>query len=500
MGAVGSGPVLVHVPVDEVDGTGGPSAARTPSAAQRVVRVAGAWAGWRSRRPWLAVVALVAVVVVLTGAVVATPRLVTAHERATVLGPAAFDGAIRPATAPPQVRWSAPVDVTVPPLLAGGSVVVATGTGADDRALTGLDVVTGAVAWSVPLGVEPVPHEVRCVPVGVLVACALAPGPGRVLARSGSRPEPAQDAALLLLDPGSGAVLRRAATPGQVVSLATAPELGEDVVLASVASERLTIRRLDPRTGQVRWRADRPSSFPAAATSRVRLALGGGLVVASAEGSTVVVRAADGSRVPAPADASGTDETFLRPDGTLVRTRYRLEHVGVDVRSDLSTGEGAPWLTVRGVPVEPAVSDGSSGLVFASSSLAGGPLTGRVRAYAPGRSNPLWHALTPAREIAADVDGRVVLRAAGALVGLDAATGEAVWRRTFGLGMGSVFSDGRLVVVQRTTPDEGAVLLALDLQDGRTRWVADLPAESRAVHRLGAHLYVTTDDTLVALR
>lgn len=503
MGAAAPGPALQRVPLDEVDEANAGRGARPRTAVQNAARVAGAWSGWHARSPSRAVALLVGALVLVVGLAVATPAAVAAYERSTVLRPAAFDGAIRYAGAEPAVRWTTPVDTAVAPLLAGDTLVVATGTGPHDRSLTGLDVVTGAVRWTVPLGSSPPAQDVRCLLVAERVACTVGAeaGTGRAAVRSRTEPPgPVPAARLLLVDPRTGVVLHRGATPGNVVSVATADGLGGDVVLAAIAHDVLTIRRVEPETGRLRWEARRPSAFPASPTSRVHLQVGGGLVVATAEGSTIVVRAADGTRVPPPSDAVGTDETFLRSDGTLVRTRYRLHTVGVDVVSELSDGSGDPWLTVRGVPVEPAVSDGASGLVFTSSTLAGGPLAGRVRAYLPDRPDAVWHALTPSREIAADVAGRVVLRAAGALVGLDAGSGETVWRRTFGLGMGSVFSDGRLVVVQRTTPDEGAVLLALDLVDGRTRWVADLPHDTRTVVRLGSHLYAMTEDALAALR
>ncbi|QHT56129.1 PQQ-binding-like beta-propeller repeat protein [Cellulomonas sp. H30R-01] len=500
MGAAGPGPALQRVPLDEVDEADAGTHARPPSGFQRAARLGSAWAGWRARSPWRAVAVLVGSLGLAVTLAVTTPSLVTAHERSTVLRPGAFAGAIRTSAAP-AVRWTVTVDDRVPPLLVGDTVVVATGPGPDDRSLAGLDVVTGAVRWQRPLGADPRPAEVRCLEVQGSVACTLGPDQvdERVATRSGLAPT-RDAAALVLLDPATGEVLRRATTPGRVVSLATDDELDGDVVLAAIADGVLTIRRTDPATGEVRWVATRPSAFPAASTSRVRVSVGGGLVVATAEGSTLVVHLDDGVPVPPPADATGTDETALLSDGTLVRTRYRVHAVGVDVVSELSHGDGEPWLTTRGVPVEPTVTDGSSELVFTSSVLAGGPMGGRVRAYAPGRTDPEWHALTPAREIAVDAGGRVVLRAAGALVGLDVESGRTVWRRTFGLGMGPVFSDGRLVVVQRTSPGDGSALVALDLRSGAPEWVAPLPPGARTVVQLGAHLYVVSDDALTALR
>ena len=171
---------------------------------------------------------------------------------------------------------------------------------------------------------------------------------------------------------------------------------------------------------------------------------------------TLLLDARTGERLPRPEGAAVTDQVRLLDDGTLVRTRFRVREAGVDAVSELSTGRQDPWSTVRGSLVEPGVSDGTSGLVFTASGLTGGPLGGRVRAYAPGSTEAVWRALAPAPEVAADVAGRVVLRGGGALVGLDARTGEQVWRRSFGPTIGRTFTDGEHLVVERERRTAGS--------------------------------------------
>ena len=102
--------------------------------------------------------------------------------------------------------------------------------------------------------------------------------------------------------------------------------------------------------------------------------------------------------------------------------------------------------------------------------------------------------------MAADVAGRVVVRGGDALVGLDARTGEQVWRRSFGPTTGPTFTDGEHLVVEREAAGAVPMLTAISLDDGATVWDATLPADAPRPLRLGSHLYALGDARLVALR
>jgi outer membrane protein assembly factor BamB len=487
---------MQSVVVDEVEADGLAGVRPEPARWQDEGRRLG---GWAVRRPFLAAGVLAALTGLLVAFGLTAPALVTAQERRHVLSATAFAGAVHELDAGPSVRWSVPFDETVPPLLVGDTVVVVDGPDLQHRSLVGLDVVTGTRRWSVALAADPSPTQVRCQELDGRLVCVAGEGPPpdqRGLAPGERPPDPAP-AVLLVVEPRTGEVLASRHIEGRVVGAAT---IGGDLVVVTYWWGALAVRRMDPTTAAVRWERRDGGAVTVPAVGDVTLRTGGGLVVLTVGGSTVVLRGSTGERVRPAQRTAGTDETRMLDDGTLVRTRYRLEAVGVDVMSDLSTGEGAPWLTARGVPVEPEVSDGGSGLVFTSGALAGGPLVGRVRAYVPGRSEPVWRAFAPAREIAADVGDRVVLRVAGALVGIDARDGAQVWRRTFGLGLGDAFTDGQHLILERTTPEEGATLMALDLETGRVDWTSPLPAGTGGVVRLGGHLYAVGDDRLVALR
>ncbi len=463
---------------------------RVPSGPQRLRAASVRLAAWAAGRPVLAPVVAVLVTAVLVTVVVATPRWVNDRERAAVLGPAPFAEAVRVLDSAPQVRWSAVVDGSVAPVLAGDVVVAVSGTGPADRGLIGLDVVSGAQRWSVPLDARPAPERVLCRELDARLACVVGPVPP-----SDRGPDPEDETStLLLLDPVSGAVLARSELPGWAVATAQA---GSDLVVATYARGMLTVRRFDPSTGVARWETQRWSTFQSAGNGRIVLVAAAELVMAAGNDVTLLLDAATGERLPR---AARGEQVRLLEDGTLVRTRYRLPNAGVDAVSELSTGRGEPWQTVRGVLVEPGVSDGRSGLVFAASGLSGGPLGGRVRAYRPGSTEAAWRALMPAPVVAVDVSGRVVLRGAGVLVGLEAATGDQVWRRDFGTSLGRTFSDGRHVVVEHDVAAGVPGLTAISLDDGETVWRAPLPGGTAQVVRIGVHLYALGDDVLVALR
>jgi hypothetical protein len=467
---------------------------RVPSGPQRLRAALTRLVAWAPTRPLLATAAalVTALVVVLT--VVVAPRWVDRQERAAVLGTAPFAGAVKVFAAVPRVRWSSEVDGSVAPVLAGDVVVAAVGTPSADRGLVGLDVVSGVQRWSVPLDDTPFPERVLCQALHAGLACVVGPAPP-----SDRGPDPADStSALLLLDPGTGTVLARNDLPGWAV--ATAPA-GSHLVVATYARGMLTVRRVDPAIGVTRWETRRWSTFQSAGNARIALVAAGGLVMAMGNEVTILLDDATGERLPRPQDAARGDERRLLDDGTLVRTRYRVPSAGVDAVSELSTGRGEPWATVRGVVVEPGISDGTSGLVFATSGLSGGPLAGRVSAYRPGAPDAVWRAFTPASVVAVDAADRVVLRGGGALVGLDAATGDQLWRREFGTSLRRTFTDGRNVLVEHDRVPGGVPsLTAISLLDGERVWTTPLPADAPRALRLGMHLYALGDHVLVALR
>ncbi|WP_456825487.1 outer membrane protein assembly factor BamB family protein [Cellulomonas sp. P5_E12] len=454
---------------------------------------------WAARRPGRATSAAVVALLALAAVVVGVPRWEATQERTAVLGEARFPGAVRSLQDPPRVRWTAAVDGSVAPLLVGDVIVAMAGPSPQGRRLVGLNAVAGEQRWSVPLGEQPLPENVLCRTLVAELACVVGPAPpsDRHVLVAG---EPIHDdgtAALLVLDPTDGTVLSRSEIPGWVVATAQA---GPDLVVATYAWGMLTVRRIDPATGAARWQTQRWSTFQSASNGRVSLVAAAGLVIAAGNDVTLLLDAATGERLPRPKGSTVADQTRLLEDGTLVRTRYRLRDAGVDAVSELSTGRGQPWASVPGVLVAPATSDGTSGLVFAAGGLADQTSGGRVRAFDRASAAQEWLATAPAPEVAVDAAGRVVLRGGGGLVGLDAASGEQQWARTFGPSIGRVFTDGRRVAVEHDASDGTPMLSAVALDDGAPAWEVPLPVGTTRVVRLGGQLYAVGDDALVALR
>ncbi|WP_456845506.1 outer membrane protein assembly factor BamB family protein [Cellulomonas sp. P5_C6] len=463
-----------------------------PSGAQRL-------RGWVGRRPGRAVAVAVAVVVVLATALVGVPRWSAGRERAEVLGEAAFPGAVRALEDAPRARWSAAVDGSVTPVLVGDVIVATAGAQGEDRRLVGLDVVGGRPLWSLALPATPVPENVLCRPLDGLLACVVGPAPptDQQLLEPPDATGDEGAAAVLVVDPSDGTVLSRSTTPGWIVATAQA---GTDLVVATYAWGMLTVRRVDPATGEARWVTQRWSTFQSASNGRVSMTAAAGLVFAAGNDVTLVLDAVTGKRLPRPAGATVADQTRLLDDGTLVRTRYRLRDAGVDAVSELSTGKGATWATVQGVLAAPAASDGTSGLVFGAGGLAAQTEGGRVRAYDRATGEAVWLADAPASEVAVDAADRVVLRGGSHLVGLEAATGSQVWALSFGPSVRRTFTDGRRVVVEHETADGTPVLTAVSLDRGTDEWDMVFPIGTSRAVRLGSHLYALGDDTLVALR
>lgn len=481
-----------------LDEAGAPDDDRTRSGPERMRAGTARLSSWAARRPARAVVACVGVLAVLLTASVGVPRWAGSHERGTVLQAAPFPGAVHPLASAPRERWSATVDGSVAPVLAGDVVVVVTDVDEVGRRIVGLDVVEGDERWSLALDDALVPQTVLCRELDAQLVCVVAPPAPSDSSRLVPGPDDPEAGAsvVLRIDPADGRVLSRSEIAGWVVATA---QSGADLVVATYAWGLLAVRRLDPSTGATRWETQRWSTFHSAGSSRVRLVAAGGLLMATGNEVTLLLDASTGERVPRPRGSAVSDQVRLLGDGTLVRTRFQVRESGVDAVSELTTAS-TPATTVRGSLVEPGVSDGASGLVFTASGLTEGPVGGRVRAYAPGSADVVWQAPEAAPEVAADVAGRVVVRAGDALVGLDARTGARVWRTSLGPTTGRAFTDGERLVVERDTAGAVPVLTAVSLDDGSTLWDAPLPVDAPRPVRLGSHLYAVGDSRLVALR
>ena len=465
------------------------------SAPERLHEAAAGARTWASRRPAIAGVVSVVVAALLAVVVLAGPRWLVARERAHVLGPAAFAGAVHSLRSAPQALWTADVDGGVAPMLVGDVLVVTAGSvDAGDRRIVGLDAVSGETRWTVRLGTDPVPDAVMCRSTGTLLACVVGPAPTPDPRDLAQVPDGIVGAAALwAIDPTDGAVRSRHTIAGWVQSTAAA---GSDLVVASYAYGQLTISKMDPVTARAVWVTKRVAPARTSTNDRIRLIVGGGLVMATGNDSTILLDGATGERQAHSVEALGVDETRLTGDGTLVRVKYRLQGSAIVARSSLSTGLGKPWLTAEGSLLSVDVSDRSSGLTFTS----GGEGVDGVSAYRAGTPSQVWHTTSMATRVSVDAAGRVVLRNGGTLAGLDVGSGAVMWVRDLGGVSGPAVSDGRRMAVLTGAIDDRRVLVALDLGTGEVDWQLPLPGGTTRVVQVGTQLYALGDDVLVALR
>ncbi|WP_426592495.1 PQQ-binding-like beta-propeller repeat protein [Cellulomonas sp. McL0617] len=485
-------PAMQLVGLDE-DATDAPPPVR--SAPEHLHDVATGARSWASRRPAVASVVTVAVLALVAGVALAGPRWLTERERAAVLGPAAFVGAVATLRTIPEATWTADVNGTTAPVLVGDVLVASAGSVRHrDRRIVGLDAISGALRWTVPLGTDPQPDAIDCHPTGEVVSCLAGPAPTPDPRDLAQVPDGEVGVATLwAIDPVHGVVRSTHPVPGWIQSSAAA---GSDLVVAAYAHGRLSVSRIEPVSGRQVWQTQRFATAGTTINGRIRLVVARALVMATDNDSTLLLDAATGERQTHATDTLGIDQTRLAANGTVVRTQFRLRGPVIVASSSLSDGMGEPWLTAEGSVLSVDVSDGSSGLTFTSDGFG---LDG-VRAYRPGADQQVWQTPTQATRVSVDASDRVVVRNGGTVAGLAAEDGGVVWVRDLGAVSGPTVSDGRRVAVLSGGIDERPVLVALDLADGTLEWRLPLPAGTSRLVQLGTQLYAIGDERLVALR
>jgi len=425
------------------------------------------------RRSRLLRVVVPLAVLALAVVAVGTWRTTTAEQ-----GRLARPGAVASLAVPPGPVWE--TDAAAPRLsVLDDGTILATVTGAG---VEGHDVATGArywraldpTAWCGPAAGEtsapaPRPGVVTC-----LTGPALAPV-AHVLGPSG----PVTDAVPLGDDLGravpapDGTVLRWSRTGG-VVHLALQ----------------------DARTARVRWHREiGPDDAERTAMCRPQVA---GQAAVTVEDDLLVVRGCRLSAVLTPAgtrlDTRGdtiTTAVTARADGTYWRTTTRPpDRTG---STQLVAPDGTVRTAVTGRLLVPLVGPGRDATTWLVTTPA------RVLALdaPPGQGaeapRELWHVDLPAVQAVALADTRVVLAAGGALVALDARTGERVWSwpasgastddpgtgPDLERGVTAAFTDGATLAVVGPDPEtpRRALMVALSLDDGDVRWHAAYDAD-----------------------
>lgn len=518
---------------DLVEG-GGPGADAAPGAGSEDPR-----SGFSSRLPrlsrrtWLIVAAVVAVVAVTATAV----DRVRDHHRAELMRTSSVG--VASLAEPPEETWTLPFDVPAGPdspyldqevLVMDGLLVMPPASTQDVLDVTGagmfearpgfagivaVDPGSGEIAWRVPVEERPV-----CGPTGYdasvstdVLVCVDGPDGARqvlsVTPDGATRTRPLDLADGEQVHPGPDGIVVRTLRTGDPVGHTTCSVSRPCPPEVMAEGRALRVLAEDARTGAERW------------TSTVEFDQ----------------ELSDSCQVWHPDDTSPSDEPAWDPDLTSVSTGTESITVGgcglsatlsLDgVRLDLAAGVAHlshPWVAELGSGRFAVQGDGQESVVLDADGNTLRTLDGWVQAgrRSPDAPDDLWFAdsLSGNRYTAVRDDGSEAWRApAGArlalaardvvvmdrgnqLLGLDRATGERLWtwtnegpsaRTTF-----RTLTDGEVVAVHYFAYDTatGGSLVAVDLDTGAELW--DVPLSGAAV-AVDGHLVEFTSDGLRGL-
>ncbi len=473
--------LVVDVDDGDVDRTVAPGPG---SPASRAARTLGSWL---RGHPGPGRVAGAGIVAATVAAALLVPGWVTSAERRHVLTAPALAGAVVDVGAPPRVRWTAEADDRVRPVAVGDSLVVTAGEG-DARELRALDVVTGEVRWAVPLDDPGRTGLTRCAAVGADVACAVAPA---TAGRSGVERRTASS--VVVVDP-HGTVAARYRVAGRVADVAAT---GPDLLLVVVGVDRLSLDRVDARSGVPRWRVPAfARSGRASGAASVQAA--GGVAIVRGLGTQRVFDLTTGARVGPPEGPRRADVVRVLDDGSLAWTSYDMRPTAPAVSTVLAEPGGRRGLTVLGTPALP-VATARPEVTFVTTRVLGVPLSGQVLAFDRSR-RLLWRSPVSASEVLLAGRDVVVVRDGWTYVGIEAGTGRVRWAQDVDHAADRVLTDGQDLLLVEDGSRWGAVVTAMRTDDGRQRWSTRLPPEAERVVQVGSLLYGVDGTTISALR
>ena len=170
----------------------------------------------------------------------------------------------------------------------------------------------------------------------------------------------------------------------------------------------------------------------------------------------------------------------------------------------VSSSDARDGFPIPGPVLQPGVDDGSAADLLLTTARNGAG----VVALDAGTGNRRWESPTTLKGGTILLDGRLIgiARSPTAVTGieltaLDTRTGRLLWTvRLPAAGQPEqVLTDGRLLVVPMYAPEAGAVLVAFDPADGRSRWRVQVPARLHHLAVVDRRLYALTEGELIAL-
>ena len=459
----------------------------------------------RGGRRAAAVLAVAGLVTFAVGANVLEARREAAREAALADVP----GMLRPLDGPAEVLWE------VDGMYRGdlGELLLVAGP----RGLEGIDAVTGEVRWTRSEGIGGGAEE-YCMPIGRAAAEmysafgwrgpvpdpeALADQPLLLACMTYSMAY-AEDGAgvfgpvtISVIDGLSGADVNLYVGSG---SLLNVEEMGADlVVTVALPDGHLRVTRWDPVSGEQRWeRTSQAPIFTPGSANASNWSRDDDVMTVTGVGS-VGIDLETGEEVPAeatPSDAAWTDELPL-PDGRTATWTYSA--TSISGSGAVLDEDGSVLYELPGPPWRAHPHDGSVPEVLvvhdeASASLIG--LDART-------GEELWRGLLGSGQALVQVDGVGVVLQSPGVQAFDVRDGSLLWSAEADTSVFiSGLTDGDVVLALRRDPGMGGRhdLVALALEDGSLRWSTPMPAGLSTVYTTPAgRLVAVSENTVAAL-
>jgi len=470
-GARAHGPSPADGPDDT--GPGGPADdADQPAARPRS-------AGRLRRWWWVAAVGV--------AAVVATSLVSSARDRAYVERIGAVPGLVRPLDGAPTEAWRAAGVPAVGGVVASGDTLVLVSETPEGWLATSHDAATGEVRWTAVLGPPQragFESSAAWCPsdggdVGPTIVC-LVTRPGVLYSRAAVGEVPMRTS-VVTLSASDGSRLGGWDGPAGMVDAA---RLGDDLVVGWVDEGRVVVERRRATSGTAVWSYEGTTVLAASSNIVPTVRMDGGVVVVD-DSATTVLDGADG-------------------DVLLTGPRFRalqVASVGDHFATWASVGGGRMYdndgmvlYNVRGLPVRPAVDDGSTDDVVV---VDDGKSLSAVDA---GTGAPRWTS-DQALDVRTVVSHRLVVSGLTHYGVVDAADGQELWSYDVGQQVQWLpISDGSLVLGPAVDDLGAPVLVGLGLQDGTRFWAVPLPSHVQRVAGVGGRLVVLTPNETIVLR
>lgn len=453
---------------------------------------------------------LVAGGLVVAAGLLATQAVIDARERAVYAEFADVRGVVTPLSPDVTELWRA--DRSALTVLWAGAEVDGMLVGAwteesGAQSAVALDPRTGDVSWSVAL-TEPEevlagPEPQMLAPCGVtsgddpLLVCTVgsehvpAPVPPEGEGSDGGG-QPALPGAreVVVVDTAAGEVLRR-----EPVETDTGMIVLDDLVVTAriEADESIHVRATDARSGAEAWTF---ASGPGVAAHRDQTLFWDGAPGVGRVGDSILVQA-------------GTGAVRLGPDGSLEATFVPADDDTADSSVTVSRGEHVLRHALHGGATVVLADDGTRqtlpgdyprDLVFDDGSEPGLLLTaswtenGGLDAWDTATGSPRWQRPDVLASEVGILDGTAyVATVDGALVALDLDDGSTRWESEpasagtpyAALPSPSLLTDGRVVALAGARTGESTTVQAFLRDDGRRAWAAELPDAVQYVWPVG---------------